>query len=218
VKLVPGEGHGAFEVAWAVSAFERYGDPQQVLEYEQRLLTRIGDVLRDQKYPVLAQYVELRPAEGEPLLIQAARFFFMREVEGDPKLSAGLSVLKIDGLHQKQRDGFARLEAALSEFRPALDLALARLGRIEEELTRQADQLRAMMVLLAKLVQDQMAAQEAEELADAPDTPAELADYGPGLLGERPLPQDEEAPPPPPKPPAKPRNPLLGKAFDPPKE
>src|SRR5262249_25018794 len=38
VKLVPGEGHGAFEVAGAVSAFERYGDPQQVLEYEQRLL------------------------------------------------------------------------------------------------------------------------------------------------------------------------------------
>jgi hypothetical protein len=220
VKLVPGEPHGAYEVAGAVSAFERYGDPTRVMEFEQRLLTRIGNVLREQKYPVLAQYVELRPAAGDPLLVQAARFFFMREVESDPKLSAGLSVLKMDALHHKQRDGFTRLEAALSGFRPTLDSALMRVGRIEEELARQADQLRAMAVLLAKLVQDQMVAQEAEQLDDGPETPAELAAADEGLDDFFLLEEPEEAalPPPPPAPPTKPRNPLLGRAFDAPLE
>jgi len=152
VKLVPGPAHGAFEEPGASTAFARYADPEAVLRHDEALLAGIADVLRRERYPLLARYVELRPARGEPLLVQAARFFFRRAVELDGKLAAALTVQKLDGLQAAQRDGFASLEAALSSFGDKVDDALAGVGRVEEQLARQADELRRLRELVGMLV------------------------------------------------------------------
>ncbi len=133
VKLVPGPCHGAFEEAGAATAFHRYADPDAIMRHEQQLLEGIANVLRRERYPLLARYVELRPAGGEALLVQAGRYFFRRAVEADAKLAAALTVQKLDGLHR------------------ALSSSAEAVGRVEGQLAAQAEELRRLAEAVGRL-------------------------------------------------------------------
>ncbi|MGL4552677.1 MAG: hypothetical protein ACRC33_16000 [Gemmataceae bacterium] len=122
VKLVPGNVPGAFEVDGDFAAFARSLEPARVLEHDNRLMAGIAEELRREGYPLLARYVELRPGGRETLLTWAARYFFRREVEGDARLSAALTLDRLDGA----KDELARLQAMFE----------SRLATQQEELRR----------------------------------------------------------------------------------
>lgn len=111
--LVPGGGLAAPDVAGDHQrVFARYGDPQSLVRRDQELVAGMAALLVKAGYPTLGRYVGLRPPGGQPLLVQAVRYFFRREVEADAKLAAGLTMEKLDGLDAAVRAGMAQLHQA----------------------------------------------------------------------------------------------------------
>ena len=75
----------------------------------------MGAALQRAGYPVLAQFVALRPpkAANASLLVVAVRYFFHREVVGgDGELFRGLSLERLDQLSRAQEAGFAAVADA----------------------------------------------------------------------------------------------------------
>jgi hypothetical protein len=101
VKLVPGTAPGSYDITGELEAFSRYGDPAWVMEHERQALDTIAQVLAREGYPLLARYVELRPCGTETLLVWAARYFFRRELERDPRLSSVLTLDHLEGTRQE---------------------------------------------------------------------------------------------------------------------
>jgi len=97
VKLVPGTAPGAYDITGELETFARYGDPAWVLEHERLALENISALLAREGYPLLARYVELRPCGTDTLLVWAARYFFRRELERDPRLSTLLTLDQLEG-------------------------------------------------------------------------------------------------------------------------
>jgi hypothetical protein len=134
VRLVPGNHPGAFEVDGDFAAFARSLEPSCVLEHDTRIMSGIADELRREGYPLLARYVELRPGGREMLLAWAARFFFRREVEADARLSAALTLDRLEGA----KDDLVRLRAMF-----------------EVRLATQQEELRRLNGLLQQLLERQ---------------------------------------------------------------
>ncbi len=65
-------------------------------------------------YDNLAGLLCLRPRQGDPLLVAAARYYFHRAVEEDAKLFQGLAFAKLEALGTAQENGFAALATALT--------------------------------------------------------------------------------------------------------
>jgi len=114
VGLVPGSAFSAHDVASEAQIFARYGERQQVIAHERRMLEGIAGALQKEGYGNLARCVSLRPGDGDPLLVQAARHFFRRYVESDRELSAGLTLESLEGISATQKAGFDTLEGALT--------------------------------------------------------------------------------------------------------
>jgi serine/threonine protein kinase len=140
------------ELARHVGDLSRFGDPVASLEAERRAVQRISERLREHGYDALAAFLELRPANGPPLLVAAVRFFFQREVENDRELFQGLAYARLEGLAQGQSAGFASLTEALDEHGEKLEELLgdvyaavvrtrADVLDVKEELRRQGRQI-----------------------------------------------------------------------------
>ncbi len=93
----------------------------------------MGAALQRAGYPVLAQFVALRPpkAANASLLVVAVRYFFHREVVGgDGELFRGLSLERLDQLSRAQEAGFAAVADANEAQLKRLDDLLDILGEI----------------------------------------------------------------------------------------
>lgn len=113
--LVPGPDLSGQELTDEVRVFARYSDPRQLVERDHRAVAGMADTLRGAGFADLATYVSLRPGEGQPLLVQAVRFFFRREVEGDPQLSAGLTTDRLESFDANLASGLQALHGALEQ-------------------------------------------------------------------------------------------------------
>src|SRR5262249_41372742 len=96
-------------------AFARYSDPQALIDAELGVLGDIGDDLRRAGHANLGAFVSLRPQQGQPLLVVAARYFFRRAVEEDDDLARGLTFAQLEGLQHTQEAAFGALNRALVE-------------------------------------------------------------------------------------------------------
>src|SRR5262245_54196355 len=100
-------------LARQTGAFARYNNPQSLLDAEMQTLEQMGEDLRTAGYANLAAFVSLRPQRGEPILVIAARFFFRRNIEDDPKLFRGLAFAQLEALQGAQEQALAGLHKAL---------------------------------------------------------------------------------------------------------
>jgi tetratricopeptide (TPR) repeat protein len=140
------------DLARAAAPLARFGDPVGVLQAEWRLMDGLAAEVRAAGWPALADFLALRPGDGEPLLGMGVRYFFRREVEADPALFRGLAFAQLERLDAAQEEGFAsladvladradRLDAALDDLREAVAEAHADVLDIKAELARQGRQL-----------------------------------------------------------------------------
>jgi uracil-DNA glycosylase family 4 len=140
-------------LARQAGAFARYNDPKALLDAEMQTLEEMGEGLRAAGYANLAAFVALRPQRGEPVLVIAARFFFRRQVEEDPKLFQGLAFAQLEALQGAQELAFAGLHKALVDQGDRIESVLLDVGStltavqgtvldIRAEQQRQSDQTR----------------------------------------------------------------------------
>jgi hypothetical protein len=119
VKLVPGTAPGAYDITGELETFARYGDSAWVMKNERQALDNIAQLLAREGYPLLSRYVELRPCGTDTLLVWAARYFFRRELESDPRLSSALTLDHLEGtrleLHRFQQMMAATLRVQQEE-------------------------------------------------------------------------------------------------------
>jgi uracil-DNA glycosylase family 4 len=153
-------------LAREAGAFARFSDPTSLLAAEGQALEQMGEDLRRLGYPNLAGFVSLRPRQGEPLLVLAARYFFRRAVEQDSALFQGLAFSQMEKLQENQEAAFdglrralaeqgARLEDLLGEVHAAVVETHAVVLDVREEQRRQGQQnqdlYRAVLELQNKL-------------------------------------------------------------------
>lgn len=179
-KLIPGDRVGLGELAEEVRTFAAYGDPRRRIAEQRQRLDGLAELLRREGYGVLAVYVTLRPGHGEPLLVQACRYFFRRAVEADDMLSAGLTLETLEWVGTEQHAGFDALRQALDGHAEHLDALLAGLHAAVLEAAQAAattrDEVRDIREQLARqeLLLRQMAAALDRLLAQRPAAPAIL--------------------------------------------
>jgi uracil-DNA glycosylase family 4 len=111
-------------LARGAGAFARFADETSVVAAEFEALAQMATDLRQLGYPNLAEFISLRPQQGQPLLVLAARYFFRRAVEDDTALFQGLAFSQMEKLQRGQEVAFDGLRQALAE----------QAGRIEEML------------------------------------------------------------------------------------
>jgi uracil-DNA glycosylase family 4 len=102
-------------LARQAGAFARFTEPQGLLQAEGMALGEMGDELRQAGHANLAAFISLRPQQGDPLLVLAARYFFRRAVEDDSALFQGLAFAQMEKLQQGQENAFQGLHQALCE-------------------------------------------------------------------------------------------------------
>jgi uracil-DNA glycosylase family 4 len=102
-------------LARQAGAFARFNDPQSLLNAENEALGQMADDLRAAGYANLAAFIALRPQGGPPVLVVAARYFFRRHVEEDPRLFQGLAFAKLETLQESLEQGFAGLARMLAD-------------------------------------------------------------------------------------------------------
>jgi len=105
----------AASLALEAGVFARFDDPQSLLNAEFEALERMASEFRDLGFPNLAELLALRPKGGSPVLVIAARYFFRRQVEDNPKLFQGLAFAQLETLKESQEQAFAGLRQVLSE-------------------------------------------------------------------------------------------------------
>lgn len=176
VGLIPGGEVKAQEVADDhARLFGRYGDPQSLLRRDRELLDGLAGVLHRDGYANLARYVSLRPADGQPLLVQAVRYFFRREVEADPRLATGLTMEKLDGLDAGLKAGFDDLHSALvgheSKLTATLEVVTTThddVKTLRAQMEQQHEELRQLTALLKQLLPQAKAPPEEPAKLPAP--------------------------------------------------
>ncbi len=133
-------------LARQAGGFARFSEPDKVLEVESVALVQMGDDLRQAGFANLATFVELRPRQGTPLLVSAARYFFRRAVETDQTLFQGLAFARLEQLMESSDAGFAALQRTLDEQGDRLLLVLGEVQAavldIRAEQQRQSAQAR----------------------------------------------------------------------------
>jgi hypothetical protein len=113
--LLPGEDLlDALEVGWNAKAMARFETPRAVLDAEFDGIRNTATELKGQGFEALAQVVELRPPGGQPLLVVAVQYFFRKQIQSDPTLSAEWTFHEIEKLSERQEAGFAGLHLAFA--------------------------------------------------------------------------------------------------------
>ncbi len=157
--VLPGERLPPQELPAQATAFIHYADPRQVLDAEWRAVNDVAKNLNDGGFPNLARFVALRPVQGLPLLVLAARYFFRREIETDAELSRGLTFHQLDQLAQAQEAGLrgiyealtqqgARLEQLLADVRQSVTEAREEIREVRDIVTDSRDELGAIRAQL----------------------------------------------------------------------
>jgi len=154
-------GLDARHLARKTAHFARFADPGKLQEAEWLLVEQMGRRLQV-RYPNLGQLVCLRPLEGMPLLVLAARYFFRRAVEEDRELFQGLAFAQLQALKHSQDQGFAALAALQAQQSQRLEALLedahfllvqthavavdtqARVLDLQEQLRGQSEQIRQL--------------------------------------------------------------------------
>jgi len=127
-------------LARQAGSFARFTEPEKVIDAEGEALGQMGDDLRQAGFANLAAFIELRPRQGTPILVSAARYFFRRAVETDQTLFQGLAFARLEQLSQSSDAGFAALQRTLDEQGDRLLLVL---GEVQAAvLDIRAEQLR----------------------------------------------------------------------------
>lgn len=103
------------ELAEAAAEFARFSDPRSLVDAEWGRALEVAHALNEAGHKSLAWLLSQRPADGRPLLVLAAQYFFRRAVEADAKLFQGLAMARLEGLGEAQERGFASLETALAQ-------------------------------------------------------------------------------------------------------
>ena len=93
----------------------RFEDPQSLLDAEFDALERMAGEFRGMGLIHLAEFIALRPKNGSPVLVIAARYFFRRQVEDNPKLFHGLAFAKLESLKEDQEEAFRGLTQLMTE-------------------------------------------------------------------------------------------------------
>jgi serine/threonine protein kinase len=160
------------ELAMHVGDLSRFGDQQAVMAAEYAKLTAAAAILRQHGYDALAAFVEMRPADGPPLLVSAMRYFFRREVETDHELFQGIVHTRLENLAEGQQAGFSDLAEALDRHGDKLEsllsdvLAVVTQTRddvldVKAEVARQGQQMQELgQAVLRALAQRQMESRE----------------------------------------------------------
>lgn len=182
VKLIPGGKASCKDVAGQLAGH----DQDQQARREQAEVAELIGTLRREGYADLAMFVGLRPQGGPPLLVAAVRYFFRREIEDDPKLAAGLTSDRLEGLASGQKAGFDGLFEALSAQGGRLEEMLDTVGT-QVALTREAaedardgvasmrEDMRRMEALLQRLMEQRAPALAAPPPPAAPPTPVSVS-------------------------------------------
>jgi hypothetical protein len=136
--------------------FARFADPQALLDAEWQAVDEVTASLRQAGFSALAHFLSLRPHGDQSMLVVAVRYFFRREVEGDPQLSAALSFTQMEKLGQMQEAGYDALHTALQ---------------------KHGDRLEELMAG-ALAVLEEVHAKVSETHADVKDVKATLAEHG----------------------------------------
>jgi hypothetical protein len=126
--IIPGGRLTAEEVACLADWWVRHTDKQAVQAAEEAALAGIARELEHHLCGSLAWLIQQRPHGGPSLLVQAVRYFFRREVEGDPEAFRGLTWVELAGPDVGRSSGFDLAlgdeitPAALAESKPMPDL------------------------------------------------------------------------------------------------
>jgi hypothetical protein len=168
VGLVPGHGLGIDALAARGQVLAGNADPLRHLEADRQAVARLSARLRQEGYPNLAHYAELRPAGGEPLLVVSVRYFFRREVEADPRLAATLGHARqerlggaveagLDGLHTVLKQHGEAAEQLLSGVTGLLEQThtdLQGLRHVEEQTRDDVRALREQVERQGRLIEE----------------------------------------------------------------
>src|SRR5262249_36974001 len=114
-NLLIGGSVDAASLAKEAGTFARFEDPQSLLDAEFEALGRMAGEFRGMGLTNLAEFIALRPKNGSPILVIAARYFFRRQVEDNPKLFHGLAFAKLEALKEEQDEAFRGLGQLLTE-------------------------------------------------------------------------------------------------------
>ncbi len=114
-NLLIGGSVDAVSLAREAGVFARFDNPQGLLDAEFAALERMAGEFRQLGYPNLAELLSLKPKGGSPVLVIAARYFFRRQVEDNPKLFQGLAFAQLETLKESQEQAFAGLRQVLGE-------------------------------------------------------------------------------------------------------
>ena len=156
--LLEGGALNPEQLAADLSPLAARTEPQALLRAEWEAIDGLADELRRQGYPILADFLGLRPGgnpDAPPLLAAAVRYFFRREVESDPQLFHGLAFAQLERLAEGQEAGFGALADLLTASAGRLDERLAEVQEtvaathghvldIKEELARQGRHLQEL--------------------------------------------------------------------------
>ena len=117
------------EIAEQIANFQRYAEPQGMIEGAEQAVAGIADDLAG--IPNLTKLLRQPTPGGPPLLVAAFAYFFRREVETDEELAHGLF---FDGLRQlsaSQEQAFDEVGKALTTLGDKFEQVFEQLDRIE---------------------------------------------------------------------------------------
>jgi hypothetical protein len=130
-------------LAKAAGPFAKYADPQALLDAEWQSMEPFIVGIKDAGYPSLAHFLSLRPHGEMPMLVVAVRYFFRRELEDDPKLSAAMAFAKMEQLGSMQEAGFDAIRSAMLRHAAKLEEVLAGAFAILEQLNAKVSETHA---------------------------------------------------------------------------
>ena len=150
------------QIAKKVGAFAQFNDPLKIIEAENELLGQMSQELSKAGHENLASLISIRPNQGDPVLVTAARYFFRRLVEEDAVLFRELAFAQLETLKCSQDQAFSSLQSILEGHLDKLEQIFDQLQQthevvldLREEQQRQgaqADQIYQQVVdLQAKL-------------------------------------------------------------------
>jgi hypothetical protein len=180
------------QLAHQVGALVRHADPTRLLDAEWEAVAALARDLEETGSPALGRFLAWRPLQGISVLAAAARYFFRREIEEDPKLLAGLVYEQVDHLAKWQEAEFRHLAGALTRQDEQTQEA-----RTEQQ--RQGRRLQEINDLLHQLLQRyevQRAPDGGPVLAPSP-TPAAEPECVDTVFGRLPCPREMDWPSPP---------------------
>jgi serine/threonine protein kinase len=155
IGLLDGGAIDLRALADQAAPFARHADPADQLAAHAKAVDGLAGDLDGAGYQHLARVVALRPAGGPPVIVTAVRYFFRREVEGEPELARGLAFARMERLAADAEAGFAalhdalgeqadRLESLLGDVQTTVNATHAGVLDIRAEMARQGRQLQEL--------------------------------------------------------------------------